>query len=229
MAAVTLTTLRSRVRERADMVNSTFLTDTADSMDALINEAAQELHELLVLNYGEDYAVASASTSTVAGTSAYALPADFMKLLGVDLVMGADEVYDLQRFNFKERNVYRGASVWGGLSLPRYHVEGSNVRLYPTPSGTYNLTFWYVPAIALLVDGTDEVDFPNGWERYLVLLAAIKALHKEETDTRDLERELGAMKMQLIAVTESRDAGTPKQAVDQEIVDNQAYWGGYLP
>ena len=111
MAAVTLTTLRSRVRERADMVNSTFLTDTADSMDALINEAAQELHELLVLNYGEDYAVASASTSTVAGTSAYALPADFMKLLGVDLVMGADEVYDLQRFNFKERNVYRGASV----------------------------------------------------------------------------------------------------------------------
>lgn len=229
MASVTLTTLRARTRERADMVNSTFLTDAATSLDALINEGVQELHQLLVQHYGENYTVSSSSTSTVAGTSTYALPSDFFKLLGVDLVMSATETYDLKRFNWKERNIYKGASQWGALTLPQYSLEGSNLRVYPAPAGVYTLTMWYVPMLSLLVSGSDTVNFANGWERFVVLSSAIKAMKKEESDTRDLERELNILKADIIAGAESRDEGAPNQAVDQEAIDNTAYWGGFIP
>lgn len=229
MAAVTLTTLRSRVRERADMVNSTFLQDTATSLDALINEAVQELHELLTQHYGENYKMSQSSVSTVAGQSSYALPTDFYKLLGVDLTIASDQPRDLKRYTFKERNVMRASAQWGGLVMPQYNLEDSNIVLYPTPSGVYPLVLYYVPMLPLLVDPSDTVNFPNGYERYVVLSAAVKALKKEESDTRDLERELGTLEAKIITGAESRDAGAPKQAVDQEAVDNSAYWGGFIP
>ena len=52
---VTLTTLRSRVRERADMVGSSFIADAATGLDAWINEANQKLHGMLVDAMGEEY------------------------------------------------------------------------------------------------------------------------------------------------------------------------------
>lgn len=229
MASVTLTTLRARARERADMVNSTFITDAATSLDALINEGVQELHELLIEHYGENYSVSSSSTSTVAGTSTYALPSDFFKLLGVDLALSSTDTYDLKRFNWKERNVFKGASQWGALTLPQYSLEGSNLRVYPAPAGVYTLTIWYVPMLALLANGSDTVNFPNGWERYVVLAAAIKALKKEESNTQDLERELNILKADIIARAENRDTGAPNQAVDQEAIDETVFWGGYVP
>ena len=48
MAAVTLTTLLARVRERADMVGSTFVADSANGLYAWINEAHAKLHGMLV-------------------------------------------------------------------------------------------------------------------------------------------------------------------------------------
>jgi hypothetical protein len=217
MAAVTLTTLRARARERADQVNSTFVPDSATGIDALINEGVQALHEILATKFGSDYRVSSSSTNTVAGTSNYSLPADFLKLLGVDLTVNGQPV-DLKPFVFKERNVYKrlvnGAL---GLALPRYRLEGSVLRLYPAPSAAYPLVIHYVPTAALLVNNNDAVDFPNGWERYAVLHAAIAMQKKEETDHRALESELMQLRGQIEAAAENRDAGAPAQAVDVEL------------
>jgi hypothetical protein len=335
MAAVTLTTLRARARERADQVNSTFVPDSATGIDALINEGAQELHDLLATKFGCDYLVSSKSFMTVAGQSSYALPSDFLKLLGVDLTVNGQDV-DLKLFTFKERNVYKrlvnGAL---GLALPRYRLEGSVLRLYPAPSGAFSATVHYVPTLqvstadaaatldlgaltagavdvvlraravgvegndirvkligdsdpgigifredsgndvtihyeagvsvpseivsglfsygggtllevvtpstsstpisaafgftnlsggaysvtrgALLELATDMVDFPNGWERYVVLRAAISMQKKEETDHRALESELMQLRGQIEAASENRDAGAPAQAVDVEL------------
>jgi hypothetical protein len=85
MGAVSLATLRARARERADMVGSSFVADTATSLDAWLNEGAQILHDKLVEAYGSEYLEKSTTATTTTATD-YALPSDFYKLLGVDLL-----------------------------------------------------------------------------------------------------------------------------------------------
>lgn len=221
MAAVTLTTLRARARERADLVGSSFVTDTADSLDAMINEGVQELHELLADKLGEEYLV-STSTITTAGTTTEALPSDFYKLLAVDYYMTATDIRDLKKYTLKERNVYRNSTLGTSVIPPRYRIMGSNISFLPAPPAGKTVVLHYVPTIALLnssLPSSSSVNFPNGWERYVVLRAAISALKKEESDTSALEMELADLRSKIEASASNRDAGTPNSAVDTEADD----------
>lgn len=225
MAAVTLTTLRARARERADMTGSSFVTDAANSLDAFINEGVQELHELLALKWGDRYRVSSSVLTTIANTSSYALPADFFHLLGVDLVVDG-KTLSLEPFIFQERNALKNSSlVITGHPLPRYALEGDNLRLYPAPTSVRTGTIWYVPTSALLVAGIDTVNFPNGFERYIVLYAAIACLKKEESDASSLEAELLRLREKLDQAAEHRDANAPQSAVDIDLLDDVDLWG----
>lgn len=197
------------------MVGSTFITDAANSLDAWINEGVQELHELLAEKFDEDYLETSATFTTVAGTEAYNLPSDFYKLLGVDLTLGS-QVISLQPYRRAERSLYKAAV--GGPTLPRYKLTGSQLRLLPAPDSAYAGRYWYIPTKTLLVNGSDEINFPNGWERYVVLRAAITALKKEESETASLENELALIRQDIERRAEQRDPGAPHKAVDVEAV-----------
>lgn len=216
MASVTLTTLRSRVRERADMPVAGFLADSATSLDAFINEGVQRLHEKLVEAYGEEYASSSASLTCTGSASDVALPSDFFKLYGVDMPVGG-VTRTLRPFMRAERNALRyNAPSWD--SVPKYSLVGSYIRFLPIPPAC-TATIYYAPTTTLLATGTDTVNFPNGWERYVVLYAAIQALMKEESDVRDLRFELEKLERDLDAIKENRDAAFPRQVVDLELAD----------
>lgn len=234
MGAVSLTTLRARARERADMVNSSFVTDAATSLDAWINEGAQRLHEKLVEAYGDDYVEKSSSFTTTSGTTDYDLPSDFFKLLGVDLLVNANK-RTLLPYNRAERNYYNNRiSRW--YTFPRYKLSASTLRLLPAPGGSYAGTIWYAPLLQVLVHGTgstyantlvnsdDTINFPSGWERYVVLYAAIQALMKEESDVRELKADLDKLDFQLTEIMENRNAAQPQQAVDMDSVNIDWPW-----
>lgn len=229
MAAVTLTQLRARARELADMVNSQFITDTADSLDQWINEGAQKLHDLYVQAYGEDYVEKSAALTTVANQTDYALPADFYKLLGIELPI-AGKMRKLTLYNRAERNgISDQVSLYSQLQLPRYKLSMGVVRLLPAPGSVLVGKIWYSPllqvtkadtsVINLLVDGTDTINFPNGAERYVIMYAARKAKLKQEDDVRDITADLEAEEQKLQVLIEERNAAEPKSAVDVEAVD----------
>lgn len=221
MTAVSLTTLRARVRERADMPIAGFVADSATSLDAWINEGVQQLHEKLIEAYGSDYKETSASYTTT-GTDNVPLPADFFKLLGVDMNL-AQGVATLSAFNRAERNAFRNATV-SYRSLPCYKLSGNNLRLLPAPATGTTGTIWYAPVATLLVNAGDTVDFPNGWERYVVLYAAIQALMKEESSVHDLRIELASMEAKLQSIIENRDAGQPMHAADVDLVNIDPRW-----
>lgn len=213
MASVDLTTLRARVREMADMVGSTFVTDGANSVDAWINEGLDEVYDELIALYGEDYFVTLSTFTTSNGVETVTLSPVPYKLLGVDLSFNGEWV-TLERFNFAERNAYR-ASVNNG-ELPRYRLENSaTLRLLPAPQAAYSGRYWHVPQRTKLSAGSDAVDFPGNWEAYAVLCAAIKCLAKEESDIGSLM----ALKQQEYARLKKsvpRDAGEPEQMVDTD-------------
>lgn len=220
--AVTLTTLRSRVRERADMSVSTFIADTATGLDAIINEGVQKLHAHLVDAMGEEYISSTTSAAVTSGVSDYALPSDFFKLYGVDLSDGSQN-RALRPYMRAERNLYRYAQPNGYNNWPRYSLVGGYLRLYPAPSGgTYTLL--YAPNATVLVNGSDSVTFPNGWERYVVLYAAIQALLKEESSVTGLMTMLEKEEQELSQMKQMRDLAHPKQVVDLDAVDYEPRW-----
>lgn len=211
------------------MVNSTFVTDTADSLDSWINEGAQKLHDFLVSAYGDDYVEKSAVLTTVAGQTDYTLPADFYKLLGLELPFSGS-MKTLKRYNRTERNAFANQPVaLSRFNIPRYKLSKGVVRLLPAPSGVLVGKIWYSPLlqvtkadtsiINLLVDPTDTIDFPAGWERYVVKYASRVCMSKEESNTSEIADQIKEEEEKLMVMIENRNADMPQQAVDLDSVD----------
>lgn len=214
---VSLTNLRAIVRERAEMTDSTFVTDSANSLDSIINAACGELYDVLVTKF-EDYFVASASVSLVAGTDSYAIGAispSFYKLLGVDALDGS-RYRTLSRFNFAERNEASGNTAAPLTSL-RYQLRGSNLVFHPAPSAAATARVWFVPRMTQLVAATDTFDAINeAWAEYAILVAAIKCLDKEESDTSALRADLARIKRDIDEAALNRHADGPTRIVDMD-------------
>jgi len=222
MASVTLTTLRTRVRERADMVGSSFVADAATGLDAWINEGVQRLHGMLVDAMGEEYVSSSAALTTVVNQSDYALPTGFFKLYGVDYITRG-ETHSLVPYMRSERNIYKQPRL-SPRGPPRYSLVGSNLRLLPAPQEVTTGAILFAPEATALVNASDAVNFPNGWERYVVLYAAIQALLKEESSASGLKQELAEVEKEIERTKEMRDLAMPKQVVDMDAVDFRAPW-----
>lgn len=232
---VALSTLRTRARRRADQEGSLFCSD-AEVTD-YINEGAKRLHELVACAYGNEYVKATATGTTVAGTSAYNLPAGFFKLTGADLTINGKSLA-LKRFEEQERNAWKNLSTTSWLSIPRYKLENNTLVLYPTPTAAYPYAILYIPLLQVLVGGsgstyvneftsanaTDTISFPNGWEKFVTLYAAIEMMDKEESDTRQMKVKLAGWEQELVQIAADRDAGQPFSAIDVERSDQDPRW-----
>ena len=148
-ASMTLPEIREAVRQRADMVNSEFVSDA--ELSGYVNQSLFALYDLLVTTYGEDYFVEEASAVTDGGEFVE-LPRDFYKLLGVDLlVSGAQGRVTLRQFTRMERN---RASLPGVYLDPwtslRYRLRAGKLWLTPYPTTGQQLRVMYVPRMATL-------------------------------------------------------------------------------
>jgi len=190
---VQLSDLRTQAKQRADMVNSSFVTDP--EWNTYISSAYKELYDLLVGAYGNDYYATFGSTQLTDGVSTtYALPVDFYKSLGVDQLL-AGRWTNVPPFSVTERN---RVSAFAGQPAP----AGIPFRLI------------YIPRPVALANDTDVVDGVSGWEDYIVVRAAAKALTKEESDVSVLANELTLLQQRIESMAENRDAGNPPCGVD---------------
>src|SRR5690606_15375037 len=94
----TLAEIRTRIRQRTDTVNSACVTDAGS--DQLVTAAGRGLYGLLVL--GPLHGAWPVEAGTADDSAPYALPADFLGVIGV--FRDAGEVkYPLKRFPDKFR------------------------------------------------------------------------------------------------------------------------------
>jgi hypothetical protein len=214
----TLAAIRTSAQQRADMVNSGYV--TTSEWDGYINASYQELYGLLITSYGEDYEYATPYTFQSDGVAEqFPLPADFFKALGVDWVQSPGSSLantTLKRFNFGERNRFTApffASVTG-LIAPMYRLAGNTIWFKPKPSGGQTFTLYYAPRLPVLVNDSDVVDGVNGWEEYIITDAAIKALQKEESDVSVLTGQKQALIRRINDEAANRDVGSPSTVTD---------------
>lgn len=198
----TLSELRTEAREEAGMENSAFVTDA--EVDRRINNRIAALYGKLVKARGEQFYRTSASFSTVANTATVALPTDFFKLLGLDVVIGSD-TFDPKPMNWSRRNDFQDVSGWSSHRSIYYQIEKANLRFWPTPEAIYSGTIWYLPHATVLASGSETFDGINGWERWVVLGVVIALLRKEESDVSAHLAELAEIDEQIAALATTRD------------------------
>lgn len=219
---MTLSDLIAAVRQRADMVNSQFVTDT--EVTSYINQSYFELYDLIVTRYGDNYYVASPFRFATDGQNQfYDLPTDFYKLLGVDLQLAnqLDSYVTIRPFLFSDRNRYavpNFQSFYGVTNL-RYRLNANQLWLTPIPTAGQTIQVWYVPRMTQLVSPSDVVDGISGWTEYIIIDGAIKCLQKEESDCSELNAQKQAIILRIEANAENRDAANPPQVADTQYTD----------
>lgn len=219
----TLGTIRATVRQRADMVNSQFVTDA--ELNGWINASAYELFDLLISQYGDDYFIAAPVTFVTDGQAQlYGLPNDFYKLAGVDLQIdaGSDQWVNVPKFNFADRNRMTSVSVVGPMykGVMSYRLQDSNIWLTPLPQSGQTVRLWYVPRDTILVGDDDVLDGISGWEEYVIIDCVIKCLQKEESDTSAFMMQKSAIINRIESVASNRDIGNPQTVVDSQRANN---------
>lgn len=207
----TLAQLRERVRQRADMVNSLFVSDS--ELNQYISDSYTELYDLLVLKF-EDYYLEEYTASVASGASSIDLPTNFYKLRAVDFAEGDNSWTTLRPFNFMDRNNENVARGYYGSNYPRYRVMGNKLLLSPTECAPGNYKLWIVPRATALTTDASTVDGVNGWDDYIVVDAAIKCLQKEESDVSVLMVLKGDLKNRIQAAAAERDVGYPDRITD---------------
>lgn len=210
----TLLQIRNRIRQRADMEHTDFVTDA--ELDQLINTEYAELYGLLVrhsLQRSE-----TVQTITADGSENYDLEASFYSLVGVFRTEG-DVRVRLSRHS--ER--FRAGSVNGPATS--YRLINFTLELYPRPtSGTYEVV--YIPVPAELTNDADTLDGVLGWEEMVVISAAIKCLQKEEAEHDHLLRD----KQMIMARIKEESAAVEftENWVIENVRNPRRLVGGYL-
>jgi hypothetical protein len=183
---VTLADLRTAARQRADMENSLFCSDI--EVNQLINANIRKIHRRIVKAYGNAYAGASTTITTVAGTEAYALPAAFMKLssYGVWWVVG-NEKRRISRYDPNRSNDQQPSEGWTTWSYDRrsnvqYDLFNKQIRFLPTPRAVHSVLVYYIPTPTTLAIDADVYDGIAGFEEAITWSVAADMLAKQESD-----------------------------------------------
>lgn len=242
---LTLGQVRLQAQQRADMVNSNFVSTT--EWNDYIRSSYQELYDLLI-NVYEDWALAAPYVLITDGiNNAYTLPngidvvdattglvaKPFYKLMGVDMGLANNNNawVTVHKYDFVERNRYvypNITSTFAGVFNLRYRIMGNSIRFIPTPSAGQYMRMWYAPRLLLPLADTDIMDGVGGWLEYVVTDAAIKAMQKEESDVTVLAIQKQALLKRIEESAINRDISEPDRISNNRRNGEGGYgWGGW--
>ena len=215
--------LRTRAKRRADMENTTFVSDA--EWNDYINQGNSELYDLIVTVYGDYFVTQAPAFADNRSDGIYdvatAITANNVyKILGVDMAVNGSTVR-LKKFSFAERNMYdSNIATLYGFENHMWHYQGDTIRIIPSNASGNNITVWYVPEAPELTHDSDAGTgvvpsvYNRGWEEYIVVYAARKALLKEESNTNKLDEELLRMAASIQAFAANREAGESGRITD---------------
>lgn len=215
LIAVSADELEQRVRERADMVDSQFVTSA--EVQRFLEAAWQELYSIMVAS-GEDLFIRRAQITSAAADPLVTESGDLLVTENGDVIIVGGviavgsylnlppqvkslkliRIVDGPRLRKITLNDYELIQFTTARSKPLYYrpdMDPQNqylrLELLPIPDQSYTFDVYYVPALSLrefLV--SSYVSIPvRGWDEFLVLRASSKCKDKEESDVGNVMKE----------------------------------------
>lgn len=211
--SVTVAQVVLMAKQKADMVNSNFV--IPNEWISYCDRSWKELYDILISKFEDYYTAAPLVLQLVSGNT-LPLPANFYKMRGMDRQISGTEYYTIRPFTFEDRNNRRRQALYRGLyPTVRYRILGNNLIFTPDDGGATGFyRMWFIPRAADLTVDTDTIDGVNGWEEYVAVDMAIKALQKEESDVTVLMQQKMALKQRIEDLAQNRDAGETDRVTD---------------
>lgn len=122
----------------------------------------------------------------------------------------------LKKYQRIQQNLWNFPNVYTfyGITNLRYRITGAELQVVPISQAGQTIRIHYAPRPKTLFRDTDTVDGVSGWEEYILVDAAIKALQKEESDAGVLMAQKKDLLMRIEAAATNRDAGEPDTVSD---------------
>jgi len=216
--------IRTRVRERADMENSTFISDV--ELLRYVSASYTELYDQLVNSDPERFL--REETFTGDGTTKdFAVATDYYGTIRIDfeetdgLRLPLKRIFgeESSRFNHTDATVAVGWHPIHNVSTPTTQM----LRLLPTPESGGTYVHSYIVAPADLTSAATAIDGVSGWEEFIVIDAAIKCRTKEETPVGDLERALARFTERLEIMRNARSAAQTGRVINTRGDDRDGF------
>lgn len=224
----TLQTIITDCRRRVDMKTNQFWTDSDFTTE--INKSLAQLDMILISKFN-DYKLTAVLANVVAGTNYIALPADFLKLRGLDVVFSPNNVdgyIKVTPFSFKKRNIKPYPIVGPVIFSPyqmMYRLQDNQIYLLPASvAANYQYRLWYTPDYIPLVNTSDTLQSymdSQDWYEYAVLDTCAKCLAAQDLNPQIYMQQKDELKEMIIKLSApNRDAGEPAF-----ISDERGSWG----
>lgn len=179
--------LVAQVRSHADIQDSDFVSD--DEITRFLDLAYRTLYDIII-DANQDLFVESLLFK--GSNYPMQLPASFYKLRGLD-VRYADYFVQAKRVGFMTRqhaqiDFIRPYNISGIIDDVTYSLRANELKLFSTRAQSeQSLILWYIPKPKKIEDGAE---LPSGWERYLIYSACRDCRVKEDSSTKDFERQM---------------------------------------
>ena len=184
--SVLVSAVRDAARARVDDASGAIAGDT--EVLSYVQDAWERLHSLYLGAEPDRFR----TEASITGAATVALPADWFATIAVDYQPATGTRYPLRRLQESERNAFNGMTG----PARAYRVIGTNVCLYPTPSGGTYIHI-YTAGAATLAAGT-TLNVRNGHNVFLELLVARRLLEKEEAYDGRWEKQIEQIEESLV-------------------------------
>jgi len=229
MRTFTVDQLIARAQQRCDMENQTFVNDTSGSSEwqFYLSSAYSELHAEIVKSGMRHFETTHRFTTD--GTDSYALPGDFLAVVGVDHVWDTvnGRRRQLDRLMAQERNSYRGRT--GASDAVGYAIVGSGatpLELHPKPPTGQTYELVYIPHAEDLTtasgDTLVDVVAPAG-EEFLLWAMSVLSMGKEKDDVTLAMAERERHRASLQEWAALRAFNDPNRVIAHDEIDEYAY------
>ena len=178
---------------------------------------------------------ATASASGVSLTAANIPPA-FYKLMLAEIALNPGDPNSwvtIKKYERIQQNLWNFPNVYTfyGITNLRYRISGNNIEIVPLASSGQTFRIHYAPRPKTLMQDTDTVDGVAGYEEFIIIDAAIKAMQKEESDCSLLMAQRASIIKDIEDTAANRDIGEPETVSDSRTrnfawSDDGQYGGG---
>lgn len=177
----TLTNMIADCRQRANMVNSTFVSDA--EITEFLNQELAELYNAFLQCEDHPYFRSTQTISVTTSSNTASLNSTFLRIQEVEaLINGVQGI--LHPFEPAERGMLVNAGLQGVSRYAHdvmYRLQGQTIEFLPV-SQSFTAYVYYTPCQTRLSSGSDTFDGYNGYEVAAINGTVATMLAKEDSD-----------------------------------------------